>query len=113
MSRSFNSKGLPERRSFKLRGLLQQEQREEFEKVNSAYQSINSDYATCKSLIQESEDLMIGYPWLDQSSIHLTGFNENSLSGNVSALDTSVKEVKSLLTTLLHIFKVRLQNTTA
>ena len=98
-------KAYPKEEVSKLRGLLQQEQREEFEKVNSAYQSINSDYATCKSLIQESEDLMIGYPWLDQSLDTFDWFNENSLSGNVSALDTSVKEgQKSLLNdTITHI----------
>ena len=97
-------KAYPKEEVSKLRGLLQQEQRAEFERVNSAYQSMNSDYSTCNSLIQESEDLMIGYPWLDQSLDTSDWFNENSLSGNVSALDTAVKAVKSLLNdTITHI----------
>lgn len=87
-----------------LRGKLQQEQRNEFEKVHSAYQSINSDYATCKSLIQESEDLMLGYPWLDQELDTVNWFNAVSLSENLAVLDTAVKEVKSLLNdTITHV----------
>lgn len=97
-------KAYPREEVSRLRGQLQQEQRAEFEKVNSDYQSIISDYATCKSLIQESEDLMIGYPWLNQSLDTSEWFNENSLSGNITALDTAVKEVNSLLNnTITHV----------
>ena len=94
----------PQEEVSKLRGILQQEQRAELEKVNSAYQSINSDFSACQSLIQESEDLMIGFPWLDQAIDTNDWFSENALVSNISIFDTAVKEVKSLLNdTITHV----------
>lgn len=94
----------PKEEVSKLRSILLQEQRAELEKINSAYQSINIDYATCESLIREIGDLMIGLPWLDQALDTSGWFNETNLSRNVSALDAAVKNTKLLLNdTIKHV----------
>ena len=94
----------PNKEVERLRIVLKGEQQKELDKVNDQYLTVNSDYDTCKSIIQVLEDLMIGYPWLYQTIETGKWYDDSALKNNISVLSTSIEETKSLLNdTITHV----------
>ena len=94
----------PQKEIQRLRSVLKTEQNEKLDEVNKQYLAVNSDFESYKRLIEESEDLKIGFPWIDRALNAGGSFEESTVSGNVAILEDALKETKKLLNdTVEHI----------